>query len=295
MASSRMYGEITGVSVGATFANRKALNAACVHKPLVGGISGSGKECADSVVVSGGYEDDKDFGDEIIYTGHGGRDLNGKHVKDQDFLVGNLALARNEIEGVPVRLIRGADRKNSFAPVIGYRYDGLFRVEDHWHEVGKAGFLVWRFRLLKVEINESSNIPLPTNLVLQERAGYGTPVRISTTIQRIVRDTKQAKQLKQKYGFACQICGAKIVTASGPYAEAAHIRPLGEPHCGPDTVDNIICLCPNHHVMFDHGTFSISDDYSLIGIDGILHALPEHKVSISHLAYHRAHYLNQVK
>lgn len=29
---------------------------------------------ADSIVVSGGYPDDADYGDEIIYTGHGGRD-----------------------------------------------------------------------------------------------------------------------------------------------------------------------------------------------------------------------------
>jgi hypothetical protein len=34
--------------------------------------------------------------------------------------------------------------------------------------------------------------------------------------------------------------------------EAAHIRPLGAPHNGPDTWDNTLCLCPNHHVPFDH-------------------------------------------
>ena len=34
--------------------------------------------------------------------------------------------------------------------------------------------------------------------------------------------------------------------------EAAHIRPLGAPHNGPDTLDNTLCLCPNHHVPFDH-------------------------------------------
>lgn len=38
------------------------------------GISGSGEEGADSVVVSGGYEDDEDYGDVIVYTGHGGND-----------------------------------------------------------------------------------------------------------------------------------------------------------------------------------------------------------------------------
>ena len=69
------FGHIPGVPVRAVFANRKALAASKVHKPTQGGISGSaGDGGADSIVVSGGYEDDADFGDEIIYTGHGGRD-----------------------------------------------------------------------------------------------------------------------------------------------------------------------------------------------------------------------------
>jgi SAD/SRA domain len=47
-----------------------------VHPPRMKGISGSQNEGADSIVVSGGYEDDHDLGDVIIYTGEGGRDPN---------------------------------------------------------------------------------------------------------------------------------------------------------------------------------------------------------------------------
>jgi hypothetical protein len=32
---------------------------------------------AESIVVSGGYKDDNDFGDVIVYTGHGGQDGKG--------------------------------------------------------------------------------------------------------------------------------------------------------------------------------------------------------------------------
>lgn len=40
---------------------------------------------ADAIVVSGGYEDDNDDGDEIIYTGQGGNDPDsGKQVADQE-------------------------------------------------------------------------------------------------------------------------------------------------------------------------------------------------------------------
>ncbi len=72
-AKGRLFGPIPGVEVGTLFEGRKQLLDAGVHRPLVAGISGSGVEGADSVVASGGYEDDVDEGDLILYTGHGGR------------------------------------------------------------------------------------------------------------------------------------------------------------------------------------------------------------------------------
>ena len=66
------------------------------------------------------------------------------------------------------------------------------------------------------------------------------------------------------------------------------LKPLGSPHDGPDTKQNIICLCPNHHVMFDKGTFAILDDYSLTGEEeGILFVDTRHKVDSNNLKYHR--------
>jgi putative restriction endonuclease len=91
----RIFGEIPGVAVGAVFPTRRALHDAGVHRPLQGGISGAGLEGADSIILSGGYEDDIDFGDEIIYTGHGGKDpRTGNQIADQQLTVGNLALVK---------------------------------------------------------------------------------------------------------------------------------------------------------------------------------------------------------
>jgi len=57
---------------------------------IVGG-TGSG---AESIVLSGGYTDDEDHGDEIIYTGDGGRDpRTGRQIR--------LALKRLEKELPP--------------------------------------------------------------------------------------------------------------------------------------------------------------------------------------------------
>ena len=70
--TERIFGHIPGIQEGQTFANRIELSLARVHPPTQAGISGSQNEGADSIVLSGGYEDDKDFGDVVIYTGHGG-------------------------------------------------------------------------------------------------------------------------------------------------------------------------------------------------------------------------------
>ncbi|MCX5892441.1 MAG: HNH endonuclease, partial [Deltaproteobacteria bacterium] len=44
-----------------------------------------------------------------------------------------------------------------------------------------------------------------------------------------------------------------------------HIKPLGSPHDGPDVRENILCVCPNHHVMLDYGVIEL-DGVQLPGI-----------------------------
>src|SRR4030095_804543 len=70
----QIFGHIPRYPEGSRFDSREALSRAGVHRPRIAGISGRGREGADSVVLAGGYEDWDDFGDEILYTGHGGRD-----------------------------------------------------------------------------------------------------------------------------------------------------------------------------------------------------------------------------
>lgn len=93
------------------------------------------------------------------------------------------------------------------------------------------------------------------------------------------------------HSYQCQVCGLAIETSAGLYAEAAHIKPLGEPHNGPDIESNILCLCPNHHVMFDNGTFAINDNLVLLGIEGKLKTSKKHLIGADLIKYHRDHYL----
>lgn len=282
----RVFGPIHGVPVGTTFPNRKMLSQSRVHRPTMAGIAGSGVEGAESIVASGGYEDDLDEGDVLTYTGQGGNDPStGKQVADQTLTRGNLALAKNAAGGLPVRVIRGAGLGSRFSPTEGLRYDGLYRVERYWHDQGRSGFLVWRFRLCR---DDPTPAPWPTEQP-SPPAGRAQTVKTQTTTLRVVRDTAVARWVKEQYGFACQVCGLQLQTPGGPYAEGAHIRPLGAPHNGPDTAENILCLCPNHHVLFDQGAFHLTGDLELIGLDGHLRTTKGHVINAIHLAYHRHH------
>ncbi len=161
----------------------------------------------------------------------------------------------------------------------------MYQVESHWHDVGKSGFLVYRFRLVKLDSelppNKLSNglIPLPS--------GSDAPKRTLVNSARIIRDSKLGRELKRLYKHKCQVCSIEITTNAGPYAEAAHIKPVGKPHNGPDRPENLLCLCPNHHLMLDKGVYMIGDDLSLIGIEGSLIKHPEHEISIEYIRYHR--------
>jgi putative restriction endonuclease len=287
----RIYGEIPGYSEGHLFENRQALHDAGVHRPLMAGIAGSELEAAESIVLSGGYEDDADYGEIIVYTGQGGNDpATKKQVGPQELTRGNLALVHNLLEGIPVRVVRGSNHHSPHSPRMGYAYAGLYLIEDFWHEIGISGFRIWRYRLRK---EGSSPTPqLPPSQVHEDRESYGgeKPGRLQLTISRIIRNTAVAAKVKQMHNYTCQVCGERLMTPGGPYAEAAHIKPLGQPHNGPDTADNILCLCPNHHLLFDTGALTIDDDMTVTQTRSPLRTVKGHTINLEYVRYHRAHY-----
>ena len=147
---NRLFGNVPNVSEGQHFNTRLELSYSRVHRPPRAGVSGSQTEGADSIILSGGYEDDKDFGDVILYAGHGGRNQKSKkQAAHQDLNPQNLALIKNYELKLPIRVVRGAALRSPFTPDTGYRYDGLFYVEAYWKERGKSGFNVYVFKLVK--------------------------------------------------------------------------------------------------------------------------------------------------
>lgn len=88
---------------------------------------------------------------------------------------------------------------------------------------------------------------------------YEQPERTETTTSRIIRNTALVKELKEMYDFECQVCGDSREKRGGDgYAEGHHLKPLGNPHNGPDVKENILILCPNHHADFDYGRIAVN-------------------------------------
>lgn len=105
------------------------------------------------------------------------------------------------------------------------------------------------------------------------------PERVFTETYRILRDTELARRIKKLHNNHCQLCGMTITLADrSRYSEAHHIRPLGAPHNGPDVPENIIVLCPNHHVQCDYGVVELQR----IGIK----SRAGHVISQLYLDYH---------
>lgn len=253
----RFFGTPPDVTVGRFFIDRRDLHDHSVHRPLQAGISGTKAEGSDSICLSGGYVDDEDHGDYIIYTGHGGNDANtGRQVAHQNIdSSGNAGLITSRVKGLPVRVIRGASHKSPYSPPKGYQYAGLFTVTEYWVEEGINGYDVVRFRLDRI----SEQSELVTSTAPEPDVAFAT-----TTVTRRVRDSALSRAVKAMYNDACQVCGTAITSSSGrSYSEGAHVKPLGRPHLGPDTLDNILCLCPNHHVQLDIGGMVILDNFDV--------------------------------
>ncbi|GAB3501531.1 hypothetical protein GCM10027341_28460 [Spirosoma knui] len=137
---------------GDWFENRIELSCSGLHRARRAGISGTIADGAESIVLSGVYEDDQDLGDVIWYVGHGGRDTKtGHQVADQTLDRYNLALMRSYETKRPLRLIRGAGLRNEFAPETGYRYEGLYWIERADRVKGKSGYWIWLFKLVQLK------------------------------------------------------------------------------------------------------------------------------------------------
>ena len=282
----KVFGHIDGVPQGTTYASRKTLSEAGVHTPPMQGISGNKEMGANSIVVSGEYVDDEDFDNRIIYTGVGGRDLKTKQqISDQKMESGNIGLAVSCDRGLPVRVIRKIS--------TGFRYDGLYSVVNYWSDQGQNGFLIWRFELHEYRDGWIDNNHKESPEFLLSNQDSDEPAeRERVNHLRPKRNNAIADWVKDLHGSKCQICQTRLETRDGYYAEAAHIKPLGHPHDGPDVLSNLLCLCPNCHIQLDRLALYIDDDNSVRATKSgeqifELRTTASHVVNYSYLEYQK--------
>ncbi|OAE21365.1 hypothetical protein AXG93_891s1130 [Marchantia polymorpha subsp. ruderalis] len=148
-----------GVLVGESWADRMDCRQWGAHLPHVAGIAGQSSIGAQSVCLSGGYEDDEDHGEWFLYTGSGGRDLSGNKRTnkaqsfDQVFEKSNEALRVSCRKGYPVRVVRShKEKRSSYAPETAcVRYDGIYRIEMCWRKEGIQGFKVCRYLFVRCD------------------------------------------------------------------------------------------------------------------------------------------------
>ena len=85
-------------------------------------------------------------------------------------------------------------------------------------------------------------------------AGEDRPARQETSVVRYRRDPAVAAWALLEARGRCEACGrdAPFVDVSGrPYLEVHHVIPLAEG--GPDTVENVVAVCPNCHKELHFG------------------------------------------
>ncbi|MFG3253642.1 YDG/SRA domain-containing protein [Streptomyces sp. NPDC048172] len=288
------FGTPDGVQEGDVFDSHAALYAAGLHRFLSRGISGTAATGADSIVFSGGYPDDKDLGDVILYTGQG-------KGEDQSFSVGgNAALVVSKAKGKPVRAIEGLDIKQGRA-TGGYKYRGLYRVAGFWMAVGHEGFQICQFELRKLSPGEA---PQPEPVAPVEDGDTNYEAQARRLVQRLARarDSKVVREVKKIYGDTCQICHLRLEVSSegNAYSEGAHIHALGKPHDGPDVIENVLCLCPNCHILFDRGVLMINDDLEVFDmlqgthVSTLTHEEQKHGILVEYLHQHRSRWPDRV-
>ncbi|XP_057950290.1 histone-lysine N-methyltransferase, H3 lysine-9 specific SUVH1-like [Malania oleifera] len=155
--TNKRVGAVPGVEVGDIFFFRMEMCLVGLHAPSMAGIDYMGvkitqeeEPLAVSIVSSGGYEDNVEDGDVLVYSGQGGNVYGrDKQIEDQKLERGNLALEKSLHRANEVRVIRGLrDVANATGKV--YVYDGLYTIQRSWVEKGRSGCSVFKYKLIRV-------------------------------------------------------------------------------------------------------------------------------------------------
>jgi 5-methylcytosine-specific restriction enzyme A len=110
---------------------------------------------------------------------------------------------------------------------------------------------------------------------------YHKNKRAQAYSRRLIRETITSKWVKYINEYKCQICGKTTHLGNSIlYAETHHLQPVGKPHNGPDVFENILCVCPKHHVLLDFCAISLKKEQ--------LRLIPEYDIESKYIDYHNS-------
>lgn len=98
----------------------------------------------------------------------------------------------------------------------------------------------------------------------EEATDFRRPI-VEQLIRRPFREAAFSRQVKTAYRNRCAFTGLDMRNGGGrAEVDAAHIKPVGDGHNGPDSIRNGLALTKTVHWMFDRGLLSVDSDYKLL-------------------------------
>jgi putative restriction endonuclease len=84
-------------------------------------------------------------------------------------------------------------------------------------------------------------------------------------VNRRLRDQAFRRVVRRAYNDRCALTGLRMINGGGrSEVDAAHIRPVGDGHNGPDALRNGLALSKTVHWMFDRGFVTLDSDYKIL-------------------------------
>jgi putative restriction endonuclease len=107
-------------------------------------------------------------------------------------------------------------------------------------------------------------------MVAEAPEAYARPM-VEQLRFRPFRDAAFTQNVRAIYNFTCAMTSLSIINGGGrSEVEAAHIRPVGNDHNGPDSMRNGLALSRSIHWLFDRGLLSLTDDYEILMVKKLI-------------------------
>ena len=106
--------------------------------------------------------------------------------------------------------------------------------------------------------------------LMEEQQILQRPI-IEQVTKRPFHDVVFIHNIRKAYDSTCAITGLKLINGGGRCEiEAAHIRPVGNGHAGPDSIRNGLALSRTFHWMFDRGLISLTNDHKILTAENFI-------------------------